>query len=442
MENIEVCLTLKQAAYHYALFDKNGLIREDSPYREFHYFGGFGSGKSRIEMISVDQICRKYKNAHGVFIRNTFPELHDSVIPQYHANFQHNGYVYHQSDRSCLYANGTRLDFRAFDRDTKILSNEYDFIAFCQLEEIPEELFLQSLGRNRRRIGGLPRNIILGEGNPSSGWVKTRLKDNPLPPEIYLIEARTRDNPYLPKDYEENMRKNYPDFWVARYLDGEWSNVDEAVFSEFREHEHIIEPVSSEFDKNFKKRAGFDYGWRNPAALVWGYIDYDGVLTVYDEWGGIEKPPNEIAKEAERHGRQVIVCDYSIKKPDRDGRSLWQDLEQSGLMLLESNKQELENIVLVNSLLKTGRLRITRNCVELIREVKNYKWKKMKLGAEQNHYEEPIQKDNHYIDALLYLVASLEEMKSIDYKAEKAKTETLSYRNTHKPAGAMIQRNS
>ena len=433
--NIVITLTQKQADYHSKLFDKSGFIRTDNQINEFNYFGGIGSGKSRIVMTCIDQICRKYPNTHGVLIRNTYPELNDSVVPQYNTYFQQWRYRYLQSDRTCEYVNGSRLDFRAFDKDTKILSNEYDFIAFCQLEEIPEELFLQALGRNRRKAGGLPKNIVLAEGNPAAGWVKTRLKDNPLPPEILLIEAKTRDNPYLPPEYEVNLRKNYPAFWIARYLDGEWTNLDEAVFSEFHEHEHIIDPVDPKFFELLKKRAGLDYGWVNPTAIVWGYVDYDGNLTIFDEWGGTRQTADNIAENAKRHGKIVIVADFSIKRPDRDGRSLWDDLSYAGLNLQESNKQELENITLANSLLKTGRLNITKNCVELIKEIRNYKWKKLKLGETKNRPEEPVQKDNHYIDALLYLIASLEELKTVDYEAIKMSKKTIGYLNTRPNKG-------
>ncbi len=446
MDNIEITLTQKQAEFHSKVFDRSGLVRTDNSFLEFYYFGGIGSAKSRIQLTCIDQLCRKYPNVHGVLIRNTYPELNDSVIPQFHSYFQYFKYAYNKSERSCEYNNGSRLDFRAFDKDTKILSNEYDFIAFCQMEEIPEELFLQALGRNRRRVGGMPKNLVFGEGNPASGWVKRKLKDTPLPPEVFLVEARTRDNPFLPPEYEINLRKNYPSFWIARYLDGEWTNLDEAVFSEWREQEHIIFPLDLSFIKSWKKRNGLDYGWVNPTAQVWGCVDYDSNLTIYDEWGGVMQTPDEIYQASTRHeamfGKIVTVADYSIKKADRDGRSLWQDLSDSGLNLQESNKQELENIVLVNTLLKTGRLKITKNCVNLIREIQNYKWKKMKLGEEKNHSEQTVDKDNHYIDAMLYLVASLEELKTVDYKAEKAKTQTLAYLNTHKPRGATIFKNS
>ena len=416
MEQIykDTLLTPKQTILFKAVLDNDFKIRTDNELTEFYAMGGFGSGKSRIIAKLVNDICLTYSNAHGAYIRGTFPELQDSVIPQYQSYFppQENNYKYLQSARTAEYINGTRLDFRAFDKDIKILSNEYDFIAFSQIEELPEELFLQSLGRNRRKIGGLPKNLLLAEGNPSSGWIKKRLKDTPLRPNMFLIEFRTKDNTFLPEGYEANLRANYPEFWIRRYLDGEWSNLDEAVFHEFRENVHIIEPIDFEYLKGFKQRQGLDYGWVNPTAIIWGCVDYDGNLIIYDEWYGTQKTPQEIVKASQKFGAFVIIADYSIKRPDRDGRSLWYDLTAAGLSLIESNKQELENITLVNTLFKTGRIKITRNCVNLINEIRNYKWKRLKLGEEKNRPEEPVQKDNHGVDALLYLAADLEELKT------------------------------
>jgi hypothetical protein len=102
------------------------------------------------------------------------------------------------------------------------------------------------------------------------------------------------------------------------------------------------------------------------------------------------------------------VIDYSTKAKQRDGRSVWDELVTQGLWLTESNKDEFSNIVLVNTLFKLNRLRITKNCVGLLKELRNYKWKRVKLGEDKNHQETPVDKDNHFIDAMLYLISDLE----------------------------------
>jgi phage terminase large subunit len=58
-------------------------------------------------------------------------------------------------------------------------------------------------------------------------------------------------------------------------------------------------------------------------------------------------------------------------------------------------------------LFKTGNLFINENCVNLIQEIRRYKWAKARNHT-QNLKETPVDKDNHAIDALLYAVAFIE----------------------------------
>lgn len=405
-------LTKKQTEYYDKIFAHNGKVRTTNGYEEFAYFGGFGSGKSFIVMLATYQICLMYPSTPWLYVRETYPELNDSVIPQFNALFNYNGYEYFKAEREARFSNGSVISFRAFDRDTKILSNEYAGASFCQAEDIPEELFLQTLGRLRHRRSGLPKNIRLIEGNPSNTWVKRRYKDE-KPIDVWVTETTTYDNPYLPKEYVETLIKNYPDNWVNRYVYGEWENFDEMVFPEFKEKQIVIMPIL-QMPKHFKKAVGGDYGYRNPSAWIWGAIDYDGNIIVNDEWYQKEMTPDEIAKAYMKHGRLAAPYDYSTKRPDRDGKSVWTELEKNGVLLIPSNKDEMKNITTINMLMKQGRLKITSNCVNLIKELKGYKWKKMKLGEEKNFPEQTIDKDNHAIDAMCYLVNYLEDLKSSD----------------------------
>ena len=92
--------------------------------------------------------------------------------------------------------------------------------------------------------------------------------------------------------------------------------------------------------------------------------------------------------------------------------------------LVESNKDEMNNIVTVNSLFKQRRLSICSNCQNLIWEIKNYKFKEQRMGAESNLDETPVDKDNHAIDALLYLTQAILNRRSVS-EFEKAERKSL-----------------
>ena len=99
---MKIKLTLKQTEYYDSLFDSKGKVNQNQ-YNEFSYFGGFGSGKSLIVMLCTYQICLMYPNTPWLYVRETYPELKDSVIPQFNELFQKQGYEYFQSVMDNVY---------------------------------------------------------------------------------------------------------------------------------------------------------------------------------------------------------------------------------------------------------------------------------------------------------------------------------------------------
>lgn len=437
----------KQKDYFSSIFDNDLKLRGN--YDEFSYFGAFRSGKSFSQQLAVFLICLAYPKTKAVFIRDTYDQLKDSVIKQFLDEFEYLGaFDYKISERVAVFKNGSELRFRTFERDTNILSAEYDLIAVCQAEDIPKELFLQLVGRASGRVLGR-KGIILTEGNPGSGWTKERYKDQSKEvlssKRIYFTEGQTSDNPHVTKEYIQSLIDNYPKFWLDRYLYGLWDNREELIYSEFNETEHIAEIIDPAIiPDTFNRRNGFDWGWVNPCANLWGFVDYDGRLTIYDEFYQNKTLPADVARECNKHGKFVTVADHAMKglklpTKDDENRTVWSECESAGMLLVPCNKEELSNIILVNTLLKTDRLRITRNCVNLLREIKNWKWKRLKLGADKNMPEEPVDKDNHACDALNYLCADLYGTKSLETKKQKAYENSLTYHNAHPNDGKEMQ---
>jgi hypothetical protein len=76
--------------------------------------------------------------------------------------------------------------------------------------------------------------------------------------------------------------------------------------------------------------------------------------------------------------------------------------------------------------------------------MRNWKWKQLKLGADKNMPEEPVDKDNHACDAFDYLIAELFDRVSIDEQAIKASKQSIAYLNTtsNKGRNHAVLRNS
>ena len=406
------------------------LSLKDNDIKQYVFMGGFRSGKSFLYQFITFLLCLKYPGLRVIYVRKTYDQLKDSVIKQFRNDFEKYGqFSYVESSkegsRIAKFNNGSSIVFRAFDKDTNILSAEYDLACVCQIEDIQEELYKQLFGRLSGSV--MPKAFMMVEGNPKGNWVKRTFYD--LKPEereqkkIFFLNSPTTANlDNLPKDYLETLKGQYSERDFKRWAMGDWQNLYGLVFSEFNEQVNVIPPIRfSDIGSGEKILIGGDYGWRNPSAFVWGVKTYDDEIIIFDEFYKTECLPEELAKENLRYGSFTTFMDYAIKRPDRDGKSLWDTLIKMGLRLAESNKDEMNNIVTVNSLFKQRRLFICSNCVNLIWEIKNYKFKEANMASERNLDETPVDKDNHAIDAMLYLTQAILTRKSVsEYdKAEK-----------------------
>lgn len=398
------------------------LSLKDNDIKQYVFMGGFRSGKSFLFQLITFLLCLRYPKLQVIYVRRTYDQLKDSVIKQFRADFEKYGqFTYVESSkegsRIAKFRNGSTIVFRAFDRDTNILSAEYDLACVCQIEDIQEELYKQLFGRLSGSV--MPKTFMMVEGNPKGNWVKRAFYDlseaERAEKKIYFLNSPTTANlENLPKDYLDTLRGQYSERDFKRWALGEWQNLYGLVFSEFDENINIIPPINpNDISPNEKIMIGGDYGWRNPSAFVWGVKTYDDDIIIFDEFYKSECLPEELARENKKHGTYTTVMDFAIKRADRDGKSLWDTLIKLGLRLVESNKDEFNNLIMVNSLFKQHRLFICSNCVNLIWEIKNYKFKEPKMGSEKNYDEEPIDKDNHAIDALLYLTQAILNRKSI-----------------------------
>jgi phage terminase large subunit len=225
----------KQKAMFNMIFDGNKL-RTDHNYNHFAFFGAFRCGKSFLMMFVVLLLCLNYPGSNGSIIRMTYGELQDSCIVQFLEAFppEDNSYVYKSAAREIVFFNGSRLTFRAFDRDSKIKSNNYDFTLLVQAEEIPEPLYLQVLGRLSGKA--IPRPLMLTEGNPADCHLKDLYIDSTEEfrqgQGIYFISGETKDNQVnLPDNYIANLQQNYPEDYLDRYLYGGWSKTSDRVYT-------------------------------------------------------------------------------------------------------------------------------------------------------------------------------------------------------------------
>lgn len=407
------------------------------------YGGSAGGGKSWAILYDPLQYVRT-PGFNAVIFRRTCPEitnpggLWDEAGGLYpYAGGA--GYVGALEYRWPEY--GTRVSFRHLQHE----DDKRDWhgaqicdLGFDELTHFTEGQFWYLLSRNRSTCGVRP--YVRATCNPHPGWVRDLLApwvddafdgvraasgesrwfvrvdgqlrwcapETPDAKSLSFIRASVFDNAaLLAKDpgYVATL-KALPPVERARLLDGDWNVRREGlVYADF---EACV--VESAPDRP-PSGGGMDFGFNNPFAAVWGFVDGDDVLwitgcryqrqtTVPVHAEALPKGPVYWCDPAEPesiaqlrvHGHQAFAC---VHRPVRGA---------SG----ETKKPILAGIDMVSERMRTKRLRIVRReCLPLVRELANYHYDPDK------RVEEPVKEDDHACDALRYYVTGLDRNRSV-----------------------------
>ena len=235
--------------------------------------GSAGSGKSYFitekiiirccrEQIRV-LVCRRY----GTTIRQTVFELFKEVLK----SWQIIPYVkINEGDYRITFPNGSMIIFTGLDEETKLLSlTNISCVWVEEAYEVSKDLVDQL---DLRMRGQADNQQIILSFNPisSHSWLYEFVNN---PPNSYIYHHSTYlDNKYLNKEYIQSLEElKVRNPQKARiYCDGEWGiDTDGLVFKNWK-----IEPLDvSDLAKKYEHRAGIDWGYNDPSAIVDSFYD-------------------------------------------------------------------------------------------------------------------------------------------------------------------------
>lgn len=304
---------------------------------EGFYAGAVGAGKSDI-LLLYPILHRFHENPKfkGLFLRRTFPELKNEIIPRSILFFKKQlGGSYNKNDKIWEFPNKDKsrspmgaggLFFFGHCENEEDVHN-YDsmqpnYVAFDELTSFTEWIYLYiTLQRVRTTVGsGLPA-IVRSASNPGNighTWVRKRFID-PYPKggviirsesgiKRFYVPATIDDNPHIDPNYRKQLEA-LPEAEKQAKLYGRWDAYDGQVFEEFRDRNfpdepehaiHVIEPFA--IPDYWPRIVGMDWGYA-PPAMTWvgfGAISPDKRLYIYrelwwqkkkiEEWGSELRP--------------------------------------------------------------------------------------------------------------------------------------------------------
>ena len=343
--------------------------------------GGTRSGKTYSLLLVLIELAYKNPNAGATITiaRKTFPALRASVMRDFFEILnRENIYneAHHNKSDATYILFGNLVEFISIDQAQKVRGRKRDVLFINEANELSLEDWRQLLIRTTG-------NILL-DYNPSDEfhW----LYEQVIPREdAALFKTTYLDNPFLDEALVaeiERLKDADENFWRVYGL-GERGQSRSAIFNHYIQTEDV--------GPDWKLLAyGLDFGYTNdPTAAVAVYTNGNQLL--FDEvlyQSGLAN--RQIAKLLDV-GKAPIIADSAEPKSidELHGYGLNVHAARKGPDSVRSGIQYLHSKPLY----------ITARSVNLLKELRNYKWREDKNGRILN---EPVDAFNHAIDAARY----------------------------------------
>ncbi len=228
---------------------------------------------------------------------------------------------------------------------------------------------------------------------------------------VDLFEVDITDNPHLSKRALELLNEDLTDDEKAVRQKGTFVPRGGLVLREFDYNRHIIE-ANGPLPARWTYYVSVDHGFNNPTAVLWHALSPDGrVVTFKEHYQRRMVIKDHAARIKEINAEYKIkpimyVCDPSMsQKTAETGTSPLQLYRDNGIPLIQAKKDVDGRINKMNEYFEYDRWSITKDCPNLIKEIRKYSFKiftSPKIADRNNVIEKPNPKDDHAVDSAGY----------------------------------------
>ena len=226
---------------------------------------------------------------------------------------------------------------------------------------------------------------------------------------VLYLKFLMEDNPSLDENIVKRYESLYSGSFYRRFVKGEWCASQGAVYPFMCGDDAFCDVTDSGFEEY---AVSCDYGTVNPASFglwgrkseVWYRIDeyyYDSKKE------GVQRTDEEHYKALEelvgnRKLRAVVV--------DPSAASFIQVINRHGMFeVIPAKNSVRDGIRRVTTALKEGRIKISRNCTDSVREFSLYRW------DERDGSEVPVKENDHAMDDIRYFVTTITDEVGEDF---------------------------
>ncbi|MBS1531848.1 MAG: phage terminase large subunit [Bacteroidetes bacterium] len=287
---------------------------------------------------------------------------------------------YNKSERLFEFHTGSVIEFKSYADAQDAKSGKRDYLFVNEANGISWDVYSELALRTRKKV--------FIDYNPNTDfWVHEYLLGKP---DVQLIISDHRHNPFLDEDMRariESLKQTDKERWKV-YARGLTGRIEGLVLGKWQVCESI--PLKARLIA-----AGLDFGYS---------IDPTGCIVVFKQNGelwideliyetGLTNP--DISNRLEQVGLSRSI---EIIADSAEPKSI-EELRRLGWRITAARKGP-DSVRLSIDILKRYKLNVTRTSVNLLAELKNYKWERERSGKTLN---QPSDKWNHLIDPLRYV---------------------------------------
>lgn len=280
------------------------------------------------------------------------------------------------------------VEFIGLDDPQKMKGPRREIWYINEITECDPADFFQFELRTRKRL------IIDFNPDDEEHWVNTKIEQERAikKGDVDILISTYRDNQFLtPSEIEsiEYYREVDPQAWAVYGL-WQYGKIKGRIFEHFEEVDWI--------DDTWKFCGhGLDFWYTNdPTSMIQLYERNWGKEILLDELiyeTGLTNPQiSEVINEYNIPYDDQIIADSSEPKSIRELVDLWHNVQ--------AVKKGEDSVRFWISLMKWKKIFVTRTSIKLKRELKKYTWKAL---ANWEYSRQPIDKNNHAIDAARYI---------------------------------------
>ena len=347
--------------------------------------GGTSSSKTFTILEILILLAHRRKYLISV-VSETMPHLKRAALKDFmdimKADDLYDEKLHNRTDNVFKFNEGS-IEFFSCDSVIKVHGPRRDVLFIDECNNVPKEIYEQLNIRTKV--------CTFLSFNPTAPfWVC----DIPRTDNVIEIVSTYKDNPFLGKKIVDEIEARKGDYqWFSVYGRGEWGSLEGAIFHNWDQ--------CPEIPKDAKLLGfGLDFGFSADPTAVVEVRMMDGEIYLREVIYRSGLLNRDISKELEAVG--VVRGIDEIWADCADPKSI-AELRGAG-WVIRGAKKGLDSVNNGINIMKHFKIHVTADSINLIKELRNYKWQSDKFTGKA--IDKPEDEWNHAIDATRYLMST------------------------------------